>query len=240
MNQATTANLPSQNAGMLTRNATIATLIMALAAALAWLLTPTHRLADENPIRLESMIPTTFGEWQVDTKVFAGVVNPQQTELINRLYSQTLSRTYVNARTGERVMLSIAYGEDQRDGMQMHYPEVCYPAQGFLLVSSQRSTLSLDGYSVPIKRLETTLGRHRHEPVTYWTTVGGRVVVGGFSKKLAELRYGLKQVIPDGLLFRVSTIGPDSKAGFDRQDRFIRDLVAVLPADARKQLTGSL
>lgn len=239
MNQATTANLPSQHAGILTRNATIATLIMALAAALAWLLTPTHRLADENPIRLESMIPTAFGEWQVDPNAFGGVVNPQQTELINRLYSQTLSRTYVNTRTGERVMLSIAYGEDQRDGMQMHYPEVCYPAQGFEVRSNTVGELSVGSDPIPVRRLETVLNNSRFEPVTYWTMLGDTPQLGGVKKKIAEMRYGLTGQIVDGLLFRVSSIDRDSAAAFDNHAAFVVDMLASLPASDRHRLSGN-
>lgn len=238
MNHAAIANTPLQSARELTRRAIVAALIMALAAALAWFLTPTHRLADENPIQLESMIPAAFGDWKVDANAFAGVVNPQQTDLINRLYSQTLSRTYVNTRTGERVMLSIAYGEDQRDGMQLHYPEVCYPAQGFDLTSSRRGILSLNHGSVPIKRLETRLGSRRYEPITYWTTVGDHAVTGGLNKKVTEMQFGLRGVIPDGLLFRVSTLGRDSRAGFEVQEGFIHNLVDALSPASRKRLTG--
>lgn len=238
MNHAATVDTPIQPPRELTRRAIIAALIMALAAALAWFLTPTHRLADENPIQLESMIPTEFGDWVVDRNTHSGVVNPQQTDLINRLYSQTLSRTYVNSKTGARVMLSIAYGEDQRDGMQVHYPEVCYPAQGFELTSSRRDTLVLSHGSVPIKRLETRLGDRRFEPITYWTTVGDHAVVGGLNKKIVEMQFGVRGVIPDGLLFRVSTLGRDSRAGFEVQEGFIRNLVSALPSASRKRLTG--
>jgi EpsI family protein len=39
---------------------------------------------------------------------------------------------YVNA-SGYRIMLSLAYGSDQRGALQAHKPEVRYPAQGFTL-----------------------------------------------------------------------------------------------------------
>lgn len=65
----------------LTRRAILAALIMALGALIAWLLTPTLRLADEEPIKLESMIPTAFGDWAVDRNASAGVVNPSRPNL---------------------------------------------------------------------------------------------------------------------------------------------------------------
>lgn len=47
------------------------------------------------------------------------VVNPQTQELLDKLYSQILTRTYVNAK-GYRIMLSLAYGSDQRGALQAH------------------------------------------------------------------------------------------------------------------------
>ena len=238
MNHAVIADTPIQPARDLTRRAIIAALIMALAAALAWFLTPTHRLADENPIQLETMIPTAFGDWVVDRNAHGGVVNPQQADLINRLYSQTLSRTYINSKTGVRVMLSIAYGEDQRDGMQLHYPEVCYPAQGFQIKTNRTGMLVTQQGSVPIRRLESNLGRQRVEPITYWTVIGDHTTLGGLDKKLVEMRYGLNGVIPDGLLFRVSSIERDSPRAFGVHDDFVRQLIGELPSKSIRRLTG--
>ena len=85
-------------------------------------------------------------------------------------------------------MLAIAYGDDQRDAMQIHYPEVCYPAQGFSLIGKERETLATDkaNYS-SYPQFLTNLGR-RNEPVTYWTirwrTKYSR---GGIQKKLVEI-----------------------------------------------------
>lgn len=222
----------------LTRRAILAALIMALGALIAWLLTPTLRLADEEPIKLESMIPTAFGDWAVNRNASAGVVNPQQTQLINRLYSQTLSRTYVNTQTGTRVMLSIAYGEDQRDSMQLHYPEVCYPAQGFQIRSNRKDLLTTQFGVLPIRRLETVLGAQRYEPVTYWTMIGSKTALGGVEKKIAEMRYGMKGIIVDGLLFRVSSIDRDSADAFVVQGGFIDQLFKAVPADVRLRLSG--
>ena len=239
MNHAATVDAPIQPTHELTRRAIVAALIMALAAALAWFLTPTHRLADENPIQLETMIPMAFGDWVVDRNAHGGVVNPQQTDLINRLYSQTLSRTYINSKTGARIMLSIAYGEDQRDSMQVHYPEVCYPAQGFEVRSKRVGELVSASGSIPVRRLETALNNSRFEPVTYWTMLGDQAQLGGIKKKFAEMRYGLRGLIVDGLLFRVSSINRDSDSAFRSQEVFVGDLLANIPAATRHRLTGN-
>ena len=239
MNHAAIADTPIQPACDLTRRATIAALIMALAAALAWFLTPTHRLANENPIQLESMIPMAFGDWAVDRNAYAGVVNPQQAELINRVYSQTLSRTYVNTKTGEHIMLSIAYCEDQRDSMQVHHPEVCYPAQGFEVRSNKVGELVTEMGTIPVRRLDTALDNRRIEPVTYWMMLGDQPQLGGIKKKLAEMRYGLRGQIVDGLLFRVSSIDKDTSTAFERHAAFVRGMLAKLSAADRHRLSGT-
>ena len=218
--------------------ALVVAVLMTSAAAIATVMTPTHRIVDSLPkLDLEASIPKQFGDWQLDDHASGSVVNPQQTEMLNKLYSQILTRTYVNAQ-GYRVMLSIAYGEDQRDGNQLHYPEVCYPAQGFQLSSKVPGVLSTPMGDIPVKRLETNLSQQRYEPITYWTTVGDMAVTGGAAKKIAEMRYGLRGEIPDGLLFRVSSIDRDAAAAFTRQAKFVEALLPNLSPDVRPRVAG--
>lgn len=94
--------------------------LMLISAALGAALRPTISLADERtPIDLAAMVPKTMGEWTEEPALFAQVVNPQQQSAIDQIYSQTLSRTYVNPQ-GYRIMLSIAYGKNQSDALQLH------------------------------------------------------------------------------------------------------------------------
>jgi EpsI family protein len=211
--------------------------MMLLSAGLTKQLTPTVRLAEVRaPIVLEQAVPTRFGDWtQVDTG--GGVVDPQIQDELKRIYTQTLARTYVNGK-GEQVMLSIAYGKDQSDTTQVHYPEICYPAQGFQVLSNRVATLATPSGIIPVRRLETSLEAQRYEPVTYWTTVGDVVVVSRMEKKLAEMRYGFHGEIPDGLLFRVSSINRDTAGAFQLQDSFVQALVARLGEPDKLRLTG--
>src|SRR4030065_72730 len=80
--------------------------------------------ADAGPkIDLEVLIPKTFGDWKIDETIAPLIANPEQEAMINKIYNQTLTRTYVNPK-GERIMLSIAYGGDQSDSMAVHKPEI--------------------------------------------------------------------------------------------------------------------
>lgn len=211
--------------------------LMGAASVGAMIATPTARIAEQGPkIVLEDMVPRQFGEWREEPQKVAQVINPQTQQLLDRLYSQILTRTYVNG-DGYRVMLSIAYGGDQREGMEAHKPEVCYPAQGFSLEDSQPTELATPYGAISARRLYTTLGA-RKEPVTYWYTVGNRTVGGGVKKKLVEMSFGLTGKIPDGLLFRVSSIDPERERAYRRQDEFIGQLLGSVPPADRLRLSG--
>ncbi|NRR31610.1 EpsI family protein [Oxalobacteraceae bacterium] len=211
--------------------------LMLSSAAVTRVMTPTVHLSEVRaPLDLEHTIPTRFGEWEEEKNTGAMVINPETERELAKIYTQTLSRTYVN-RAGERVMLSIAYGADQTSGLQLHYPEVCYPAQGFNLYSAVKGTLQTSFGPLAVKRLSTALGARR-EPVTYWTTMAEKVVLGGYDTKLAQLSYGFRGEIPDGLIFRVSSLGSDTGGAFALQERFVRQIVDALPAQARARFIG--
>ncbi|MBV8635685.1 MAG: EpsI family protein [Burkholderiaceae bacterium] len=211
-------------------------LAMVLAAGLSLAMTPTHRIADEQQkVELESLIPANFGPWHMQ-KQGAQIVTPEQKETLHRIYSQTLTRSYQSDR-GEVIMLSIAYGADQSDDKQLHYPEVCYPAQGFQVLRRQKDVLKTAYGDIKVKRL-LTAGSSRTEPLTYWSTVGNKVVSGTSDTKLEQLRYGFRGQIPDGLLFRVSTITSDTASAYAAQDNFVRSLLSALSAPERLRLAG--
>ena len=198
---------------------------------------PTAKAADKGKgISLETIVPKGFGEWTELPDQSVQVVNPQTKELLDKLYSQILTRTYVN-KQGYRIMLSMAYGDDQRGGLQAHRPEVCYPAQGFKLNGLTDGTLRTDFGNIEVRRLSTSLGT-RNEPITYWLTVGDQVIQSVMDKRIAQIRLGLTGQIPDGLLFRISSIDNDTQRAYDMQQQFTAQLLSAVPPVARKQLSG--
>ena len=213
--------------------------LMFAASAGAIVARPTAKLADEQPtISLESMIPKQFGDWRQEPEQIVQVVNPQTQELLDKLYSQILTRTYVNA-SGYHTMLSLAYGTDQRErsSLRAHKPEVCYPAQGFVVQKDDADLLATAFGTIPVRRLFTTLGP-RQEPLTYWFTVGDTAVQGKLQKRIVDLRYGLTGRLPDGMLFRVSSIDPDQTRAYQLQDQFINQLLQSVAPTERKRLSG--
>ena len=102
------------------RQALLAALCL-LAALGAYLLTPRQMLADLEPVNLEQMVPKQFGDWRALPQNDDVITSPEQDAFIKSIYSQVLSRVYVDD-AGHRIMLSIAYTRDQSDnaGTQSH------------------------------------------------------------------------------------------------------------------------
>jgi EpsI family protein len=217
----------------------IAAGLMAMTAFGTYMLKPTDQIRTKaSDFDLESTVPKVFGEWKHDALLMgAPVVNPETKAILDKLYSQIVTRTYVNS-AGQKVMLSIAYGSDQRGALQAHKPEICYPAQGFLLKEISSEVLETPIGNLEVTRLITSKA-NRFEPVTYWFTFGDERPKTAFERRKIELKSVLTGQIPDGLLFRVSTLDRDSKVGFATQDRFVDQLLSALPPASRRRLAGN-
>lgn len=210
-------------------------MVAAMAAAQAW--RPTARLADTRPkVNLETLFPKSFGVWSVDERMPVQLVSPDTQAMLNKLYNQTLSRTYVNQQ-GDRIMLSVAYGGDQSDATRAHRPEVCYPAQGFQIDSSRDNVLDLTGHKLRVRQLVSRLGG-RVEPITYWITVGERITLSGTEQKLAQLSYSTRGVVPDGMLVRVSSIDPIANKAYELHQSFIGALAPAISLPLQAQVIG--
>jgi EpsI family protein len=208
-------------------------------SALAYVATPRIHIADQiGQPDLETLFPREFGEWRVDPTVGVVLPSPDVQALLDKLYNQVLARTYIN-RQGQRIMLSVAYGGDQSDGTRAHRPEVCYPAQGFQITANRRSEMAIEGRRFAVRELMSRLGG-RHEPITYWVVVGGEVTTSGTEQKLAQLRYGVRGLIPDGLLVRVSNIEPSMEKGLALQRSFMKEMAAVMPEAGRDRVFGEV
>ncbi len=212
--------------------------LMLTSAGLGAVLKPTLKLAEERPaINLEEMVPKQFGDWLAQANGGGQVINPQQKKMLEEIYSQTLSRTYIN-KNGYRIMLSIAYGKNQGDALQLHRPEACYPAQGFTLRSKKDSQLNIANKQISSVQLETYLGQ-RFEPVTYWTVVGDYVTTFGFNKKMTEMRYAWNGEIPDGMLVRVSSIDKETNTAFAVQREFSAQFIDSIAPEHRSRFAGT-
>lgn len=219
--------------------AALVLILMVAAAALAHWMKPTIHMSDQlGKPDLEVLFPKEFNGWRLDARAAMVLPSPETQALLNSIYNQTLTRTYINA-AGYRIMLSVAYGGDQSDGTRAHLPERCYPAQGFQISANVSGLLELEGRKVAVRRLMAKFGQ-REEPITYWLVVGDRVTISRMDQKLAQFRLGLKGLIPDGMLVRVSSIDSNGERGYSQQAAFLAELAATVPVTGRDRLFGTL
>ena len=186
---------------------------------------------------LDTVIPKQFGTWKlvpeispvkpVDPEAYVQPPDP----LAAKVYSQEVARGYTDG-AGNIVMLLVAYGPVQNYKLKAHRPEICYTANGFRVSDKNSSNLNYSGGALQVTRLIAER-ESRFEPITYWMKIGNDISNGVVENQLSRLKYGLRGVIPDGALFRISTIGLSKEASFKLQDQFIRDLLTALPAQER-------
>lgn len=184
----------------------------------------------------EQIIPKKFGSWKLIEHNVSQIIDPEMQANLDKIYSQTVSRIYVD-ESGRSIMLSLAYGPDQRDGMNAHKPEVCYPAQGFEIKKIESDSLSLYDLTIPVKRLKTVSGA-RVEFVSYWILVGDKVTSSNIEKKMQQVKFRFRGEVPDGLLFRVSSIGSSGVVEYQAHNRFINTLIGSLKKSDRVIIIG--
>lgn len=216
----------------------LAVLLMFAAVGGSVALKSTIRMADTKPkLVLDRLAPVQFGEWRELRNVAQVLPDPTVQAMLDSLYSQTLSRTYVNSK-GQQVMLTIAYGNDQSSEVTAaHRPEFCYRGAGFDIKDIGIFELPLASSKLKVRHLIGTRGQYT-ELISYWVTLDETATLPGLGRKLAQLRYGLRGLIADGMLVRVSTPGSDLNAGFGLQEAFIRDFRQQLPDEFKPRFVG--
>ncbi len=210
---------------------------MLAAAAAALALKPAGAQRAAADFDLAQAIPGAFDDWVIDPSIVPIVPAPDVQAQLDRIYSQIVSRTYVNSR-GERVMLTVAYGGDQSDALKAHRQEVCYAAQGFEIRNVLHVNLRFQEKTIPVTRMLAVRGT-RSEPVTYWFTMGDRVVLGRLERLMVQLRYGLSGRIPDGMLVRVSSISTHPLRAFKGHEEFVDTLLGRMQQRDVQRLLGS-
>lgn len=185
---------------------------------------------------LEAMIPAAIGPWSFLTT--SGLVVPPADALSDQLYDEVLTRVYVRENMPP-VMFLIAYSSTQTGLLQVHRPEVCYPAGGFALSETRIERLAVGSdRTLPVRRFSAESAT-RSEHVMYWTRIGTALPTSWWDQRVAVVRANLDGIIPDGILVRVSAVSPDVGDIVPYLEQFIRALCAGLDPKARQLLFGA-
>jgi EpsI family protein len=223
--------------------AVLASAVILSSAIVAEAIRPRELLATTQVVPdLEKVIPRDFGQWHLVPDY--GLVTPSepgaylQRELSERIYSQEVSRGYSDG-AGNVIMFLVAYGPVQNYRLKSHLPEICYEAAGFRVMAKTVTQLNYQD-SIPSLTVSRIIAQRegRFEPITYWMKVGREVATGVFDRQIVRMKYGLRGIIPDGALIRVSTAGLSEAASYQLQNQFIHDLLAALSPRDRKFFTG--
>lgn len=206
---------------------------LAATSAAAFVREPRVTIAPMKEGQLEKLIPNRVGQWVFETK--SGLVLPPDDAFSRSLYSDVITRVYVS-EIAPPVMLLIAYSNTQNGMLQVHRPEVCYPAGGYTLSETQIETLYITrDVHIPV-RVFSAEGASRTEQVMYWTRIGEESPTSWIDQRAAVVRANLKRIIPDGVLVRLSTVLPDFKSAKPILEEFASSLARELSPSARQLL----
>jgi EpsI family protein len=212
-------------------------LVLLVAAVAALIAKPDQLVAAQGPkVDLESLIPKQFETWHLDESVVPLQASPDQEAALRKIYSQTLARTYVNGR-GERIMLSVVYGDGIDRQLDIHRPEYCYAAQGFQVSQYTDQIIQTLFGSLSMRRLVASNGP-RIEPISYWIRIGDKALSSTLERKLDRIKRGLTGQAGSGMLVRVSSIDKDENLAYKEQEAFINSLLKAMPSAQRAELIG--
>ena len=210
-----------------------------LGAGVAYALKPRRRVSLMQPgERLALILPRSFQDWT--SRDVSDLVAPETPDsLAARLYGETVGRIYTQQSSGAEVMMLMAHGDDQSNELQLHRPEVCYPAFGFTITDSAPIQLRLaKSVSVPSRRL-VARSSEQQESIIYWTRLGEYFPVTVAEQRLERLETAMHHYIADGLLARFSVAGQDVSASMQILESFVPKLIADVRTDRRRSLVGT-
>lgn len=184
---------------------------------------------------LAGLMPERMGQWTFMTE--SGLVLPPSDALSDRLYDNLVTRIYTNPE-GKAAMFLMAYNNSQDGVLQIHRPETCYPAGGFVLSETRPMEVALPSAGLPAQVFSAD-SRTRDEVVLYWTRVGEAFPQRWSEQRLTVAQDNLRGIIPDGMLARVSTLGSDVGVELPVLEDFVVSLHNEAPPKLRGLLFGA-
>lgn len=209
--------------------------VLAGASAGTYAAQPKVRHSPIDKQKFISWVPEKVGPWTVVSA--SGVVLPPPDALSARLYDNLVTRVFAGPDEPP-VMLCIAYNYKQDGVLQLHRPEICYPAGGYRLSPTVPVTLSLGpGREIDANAFAAT-SAERIEQVLYWTRVDKAFPRSWLDQRIAVMKANLRGAIPDGALVRVSIADSDQPRSLETLRRFLATFLEVAPQPLQRVLAG--
>jgi EpsI family protein len=221
---------------VLRRNLLIGSACLAAAGA-AFALTPRRVLSRLGAARLDQVAPAHVPGWS--WRDVTGLAPPSTADdLVAQLYDQVLERIFISDATGNQIMMMLAHGASQTNELQLHRPEVCYPAFGYQLSNEGPLLLAVaPGVAIPGRKFVAS-APGQQESVVYWTRIGDSLPTDARGQRTARLRAEIDGYVCDGVLARFSTTDLDPAPSFALLQTFIPRFLAAAPVAQLPALVG--
>lgn len=182
-------------------------------------------------------VPGNFGAWKYE--VASGMVLPPPDILSDRLYDNLVTKIYT--KPGQpAVMMLIAYNYQQDGVVQVHRPEVCYPAGGYILSPTRQVTLTVAPNREIPANIFSAVSPERTEQVAYWTRIGSRFPRTWLDQRWSVMASNLQGAIPDGVLMRFSVIDNDPVRSETILREFVTEFFHAAGGPLRRVLIGQV
>lgn len=175
-------------------------------------------------------IPAKVGGWTAEKSSEVVLAAPDETS--DKLYQNLETRIY----TGDAlpaIMFLCAYSNVQKNDVQVHRPEVCYPASGYPITKNVAEKITVGKQDINARFLIADRGGLQ-EMILYWTRVGASFPIDWQSQRIEMAKANLSGTIPDGTLYRVSMIFDDESAAKKSLLSFSEELNMASTAKFRK------
>jgi len=149
--------------------------------------------------------PITIGKWH-------GHDMPFDRELLSSWLGTNyiVFRRYDNDSGGGMISVYIAYYQDMKASDLAHAPEVCYPGQGWKILSNQGININLLGRDIKVKRMYIERNME-HEVVYSWWQTREKIIPSNSLYRLHQVINKISQRGTASIWVRVS--GESSGAG---------------------------
>lgn len=178
---------------------------------------------------LEVPLARPFAKFPVAHNGWRMVTQSNFSEDILNLLRPTeyLSRRYVRA-DGEYVDMYLSFFDGNPEGGRIHSPKNCLPGGGWSELSSERTTMNINGESVNLVRAVYGSGETK-EVLYYWFAMRGRTISDEYSLKLAEITGSMFHSRRDQSFIRISVQARDSvDVTQKRIEDFLMDFYPVI------------
>lgn len=179
-------------------------------------------------------IPTKVGGWTAEKSSEVVLAAPDESS--DKLYQNLETRIYSGAEL-PAIMFLCAYSNVQKNDVQVHRPEVCYPASGYPITKNVAEKITVGKQNINARFLIADRGGLQ-EMILYWTRVGESFPVDWQSQRIEMAKANLSGTIPDGTLFRVSMISDNETDAKKSLLGFSEMLSQASNSDLRQRLFG--